>query len=218
MNASRTNILAASVIFGSLWGLAEAVLGHLLHLASRATLIPGLAGLVMFPIGFLCLREAFRRSGSVGAIGLTAGITASIKMASLVLPTVSLEFVVNPTLAILAEGAAVAVFFLIAPTVRVERPLVKASALSLSWRAVFLLVVLLLPVPRGLLNKGWEVLVWFLLVESAANALLIAALLRLRVSQGTPSLTPGRLPAGLLPVLLLVTAVAVTGLLTMAAA
>ena len=44
-----TKIAVVSLFWGALWGIAEATLGYLAHLIS---LIPGIAGFIMFPIGF----------------------------------------------------------------------------------------------------------------------------------------------------------------------
>lgn len=212
----RMVVVAAAVIFGSLWGLAEASLGHLLHLAARFTPMTGLAGLVMFPVAFACMSAAFGMSGSVAAIPLTAVITAAIKMASLALPSVTLIFVVNPTLAILGEGAAVLAFFVVLRGSAEERPLPAALALSVAWRVVFLLAVALLPVPKGILRKGAGALGQFLILESLANGLLIAALLKARLRWDERDLPWARLPLPVMPGVLLAGAVITTLLLTRA--
>lgn len=99
---------AAVVLAGSLWGLAEATLGYLLHLLPRIAGIPSLSGVLMFPVGLAFMLWAIRSTGRANAAFSVAVVAAAIKSTSLVLPMVSFVFVRNPVLAILAEGAVVA--------------------------------------------------------------------------------------------------------------
>ena len=107
----KTEFVLTALLFGSLWGISEATLGFLLHLVSRVSFIPGLAGFIMFPVAFFFMRAAFKTSNSIYVIPLTAVVTASFKLASLIMPSVTLIFVVNPIISILAEGLAVLLFF-----------------------------------------------------------------------------------------------------------
>lgn len=207
---SKQGILIVSVMFGSLWGIGEASLGHLLHMASRAIMVPGLAGFVMFPVAFFCMRAAFRMSGSIYSIALTAGITAVIKMASLVLPSVTLIFVVNPTLSILAEGTAVLIFFYLNRYAAQRYVVPKAVAISIAWRLLFLLMILVLPFPKGILNKGRNALLQFVVIDSLVNGLLIGAFLKVRFRWEKVRLFLAKLPSPIVTSVLFIGAVTAT--------
>jgi hypothetical protein len=169
-----------ALFFGGLWGLAESTLGYLLHLLARAALLPGLAGFVLFPVGFFFMFRAYRASGSAAAAPAAALAAAAAKAASALLPGVGLLFVTNPVLAILAEG------MLVFAGLRLfgyrPGPLlpVQMLAVSFGWRLLFLALVALLPVQKGILSKGTDALLGFLLVEPAVNTLLLATLAWLR--------------------------------------
>lgn len=96
-----------SLFWGSLWGLAEATLGHTLHQIP----LPGLAGYVMFPVGTFFMVMASRHSGRSSAIFLTALVAANIKLLDLLLPAQNPIAVVNPAVAILCESFAVGLLF-----------------------------------------------------------------------------------------------------------
>jgi hypothetical protein len=165
----------SALFFGGLWGLAEATLGYLMHLWGRAA--PGLAGFVMFPIGFLLMYRACRTAGSTAAAPAAALVAAGAKAFSALLPGVGLLFVTNPVLAILAEGLLVFLglrLFDLRPGALLPAWLL---AVSLGWRLFFLGLVALLPVQKGILGKGAGALLVFLLAEPAVNTLLLLAAL-----------------------------------------
>ena len=95
------------LFYGALWGSVEATLGFALHLLRRILPIAGLPGFVLFPIGFLIMLTAARASGYKWAPLAVAAIAAATKLATVVLPPVAPQFVINPALAIVAEGAVV---------------------------------------------------------------------------------------------------------------
>ncbi len=182
MKQGTKSLILASLTFGSLWGISEATLGFFLHLASRVSFIPTLAGFVMFPLAFFFMRAAFKASNSIYAIPLTASITASIKLASLIMPRVTLIFVINPVISILAESLAVLLFFKLNQYLENKLLIPKALVISMAWRVVFLLSILVLPIPKGILQKGYSLLLRFLILDAAVNGLLIGSLLKIRIS------------------------------------
>lgn len=196
---SMSGVWRSALFFGGLWGLAEASLGYLLHLWGRAA--PGLAGYIMFPIGFLLMYQAFRDAGRVEAVPAAALVAAAAKAASALLPGVGLLFVTNPVLAILAEG--LVVFLGLRLVAFRASPLLPAKilAVSLGWRLLFLALVAVLPVQKGILSKGPGALLGFLLVEPAVNTLLLVPLAWLRLppswAQALAGLTRRPFPAAL---------------------
>lgn len=99
-------MLAAALAWGSVWGLGEATLGHLLHL----TRVPGLPGLVMFPFAVLVMGRALARSGSATAVFLTGAVAAGFKFLDLLLPGTDIFAILNPAQAILLEALAASVW------------------------------------------------------------------------------------------------------------
>lgn len=161
------------VLYGALWGAVEASLGYGLHLLRRVLPVPGLTGFILFPVGLLIMLAAFRASRSSWAPLGVAVVAAATKLASVVLPGVTPLFVVNPSLAILAEGAVVTAGVAVMAPARGVRIFPQALTVSLAWRAAFLGLVVALPVQKGILMKGTDALLYFLFVESAVNAVLI---------------------------------------------
>jgi hypothetical protein len=97
-----------ALFFGALWGLGEAGLGHVLHLAH----VPGLPGLVMVSWAVLVMgRVASRsRSNAAGAVFLAGVVAAALKLLDLFVPGTELPAVINPIQAILLEALAGAVW------------------------------------------------------------------------------------------------------------
>jgi hypothetical protein len=97
---------AAALFWGSVWGLGEATLGHLLHLVR----VPGLPGLVMVPFAVLIMGRAASRSGGPAAVFLAGVVAASFKLFDLAVPGTSVFTLINPAQAILLEALAGAVW------------------------------------------------------------------------------------------------------------
>jgi len=100
-------VIYIPLFWGSLWGIAEATLGHLLHIMC----IPALPGAVMFPLGVYFMVRAFVSSGKISIIFLTSLVAASFKLVDLFLLAQGIAAVINPVLAILAESLLVMLFF-----------------------------------------------------------------------------------------------------------
>lgn len=126
-------IVLLSLYCGSLWGLTEATVGHILHW----TFIPGLAGFVMFPIGLAFMAMAFKHSGKLSSIFLTAFVAANIKMADLIFPTPNLFAVVNPAIAILCESLAVMLVFSLKGFKQTLSRLDYVWGMAFIWRLVY---------------------------------------------------------------------------------
>jgi len=201
--------IAVALFYGSLWGLAEATAGHILHLLR----IPGLAGFIMFPVGFFLMRRAFSRSGRFLAVFLTSWIAAGIKLADLFLPGADFLAVWNPVQAILLEGLAAAGILLAARKIH----LIAAQAIlaSLSWRLAYFALSFLwieLLAAGNLFQAGPVFLLRFLLLDSLANGLLIYFIIKMRLPLPIEKATKlFRRPA--LAAALLITALAVEVLL-----
>jgi hypothetical protein len=110
MQDQRNAAARAILAWGLVWGAAEASLGHILHWIS----VPGLAGLVMAPIGLWAMARAVRATGRPAAAFAASALAAAIKLADILLPGRGPIMALRPALAILAEGLLVAAAFAIA--------------------------------------------------------------------------------------------------------
>ncbi len=167
--------LVISLFWGALWGIAEATLGYLAHLV---TIIPGIAGFIMFPIGFYFMTRAYRETGKLGALFSTAAVAAGIKLVDLFLPVLSPIKTINPAMAILMEGLVLLVIYKILQKSRRTFGFLEALLAASGWRVGFILYSALLLVFSiddeffGVVNISR-----FLLLESIINAGIIAVYL-----------------------------------------
>ncbi len=172
-----TSVWAQALLYGSLWGMAEATAGHALHLAR----VPGLAGFIMFPLGFILMSLAFRRTGrNVLAVLMTSWVAAGIKLVDLLLPGTDFLAVWNPAQAILLEGLAAGGLILVLRKARAT--VARAAIASLCWRMAYLALGFLcfeLFGAGNLVQTQPAFLLRFLLLDSLANGSLIYFLLRL---------------------------------------
>jgi len=99
-------VAGTALVFGAVWGLGEATLGHLLHLLR----VPGLPGLVMVPVAVLIMGRAAARSRSAAAVFLAGAVAASFKLFDLLVPGTDLLALSRPIQAILFEALAGAVW------------------------------------------------------------------------------------------------------------
>ncbi len=176
--------MRAVVVYGALWGLCEAIFGFLLHLTSRYTGVPSLAGFFMFPLGFLFMAGGVRSTDRTEAALMIAVLAASIKVSSSVLGPVPWIFVQNPAFSILFEGLAVwlmARFFLGKQSP--AKVLLLSGSVAISWRVLFILVHVVFGIQWGLLSRGIPAVARFLCMDSAVNAVLLFLILRMELPE-----------------------------------
>jgi len=170
MNKHIVNI----IYWGSLWGITESTLGYLLHLAAVA--IPGLPGLIMFPVAFYFMRRAFLTTGQPITIMYTSSVAAAIKLIDFLVPGSTPILIVNPALAILMEGLAVALVMAYSQAKKTEPGYAHSFSMGVLWRGIFLgymFIISLFNLPAGLVTSGLPVSLRFLLLESLVNAVLM---------------------------------------------
>ena len=127
----RTRAAWVILFWGGLWGLVEAVLGHALHLLR----IPGLAGWIMFPVGFWMMRRAFALNGRAVVLAGIPAAAAAVKLADFLLPLSDPFMVINPAAAILLEGLAAG--FLLMRSKEQTPSFLSLVAVSAAWRAAY---------------------------------------------------------------------------------
>jgi len=111
MSTHLNEIKGRVLLWGAAWGLAESTLGFLLHNIP----IPGLAGLVMVPLGALCMTRAFRETGRPGAVFSVSAVAALLKLSGFLLPGAP-GLTLRPAAAILLEGLVAAALVALLPS------------------------------------------------------------------------------------------------------
>ena len=179
MNRDKLKQMAViSLFWGALWGIAEATFGYLAHLV---IFIPGIAGFIMFPIGFYFLTRAYKDTGKAGSLFSTAAVAASIKLVDLFLPNLSPIHTINPAIAILMESAAVFLVFKLLNAKPLQFRFEEVLIASTGWRLGFLFysaILFVTAISQEFIQMGLAHILRFVLLESVINALIIVAYLK----------------------------------------
>ena len=113
---TKLTLLWAVLFWGSIWGIIEASMGWLMHVAQ----IHHGTSTILYSFGICCMFAASTRSGKgAQAVMLTAVVAAAIKLVDLFLPG-SAQNVLHPACYILLEGAmtaAISMIFSIQPRI-----------------------------------------------------------------------------------------------------
>ncbi|KUG02463.1 hypothetical protein ASZ90_020095 [hydrocarbon metagenome] len=179
------------LFWGSLWGLAEATLGFVLHLVAIA--LPGVPGFFMFPIAFYFMKKVYDSTGKAASVFYIAIVAASIKMVDFLLPLADPIRIVNPALSIILEGLVVGLVFHYCVSRRINLAYIHTLLMGIFWRSIFLVhlfVISLYDLPAALVTDGIEYTLRFLILESFVNSLLIYAYLRLEKDKPTLKVRP----------------------------
>ena len=177
------------LFWGALWGITEATLGYVLHIFSIP--LPGLPGLLMFPIAFVCMHRVYESTKEPVSVMQIAVVAASIKLTDLLFGGLMTIYVVNPALSLMIEALVVTVFFHLVKNDRRSIRFLEAFAMGWMWRAIFLGYMVFLSIfalPAGLVTSGWGIALRFWILESFYNAILIRGYLIF--SQNQKSLDP----------------------------
>jgi hypothetical protein len=179
MNRDTLKQLAViSLFWGALWGIAEATIGYLAHLV---IFIPGIAGFIMFPIGFYFMTRAYKDTGKAGSLFSTAAVAASIKLVDLFLPNLSPIHTINPAIAILMEASAVYVVFKLLKAKPLQFRFEEVLIASTGWRLGFLFysaILFVTAISQEFIQMGLGHILRFVLLESVINTMIILAYLK----------------------------------------
>jgi len=175
-NILRRNIFIYPLFWGILWGVVEATLGHMLHLIP----VPGLAGFIMFPVGMVFMIRAWSATGYPSSIILASTAAAAVKMLDAFLPGPGIFAAVNPALAILCEGLAVAgLFSLVRSGQRFH--LFSLLSVSLFWRMIYfglMAAAAFLTAAPNFFILGSSIIFKYFLLESFINTLILFIILQ----------------------------------------
>ena len=181
--------VSAIISWGSLWGISEASVGHLLHISG----LP-FGWLFWFPLAFYFMHSVYRQTNLPGTACATAVIAASLKLLDLLAP-MRIDYVVNPAVAILLEGVAVAAVFRLMQQRSREHNfrVTDTMLLSTAWRTLYLLYAWLVMPPAwraiSAVVSG-RAFLSFALMENAINIVTIQVFLRWPVARMWPRLWP----------------------------
>lgn len=173
------------LFWGSLWGLAEASLGYIFHMAAIA--FPGIPGFLMFPIAFYFMNKVYNSTGKVTSVFHISLIAALIKLADFLLPIYIPIRIVNPALSILMEGLTVSLVFYFYDSKKIGY--VQSFMMGVGWRSMFtvyMFIISMFNLPAALVTDGITVTLRFVILESFINSLIIFAYLRW--AKGVPTL------------------------------
>jgi hypothetical protein len=179
------------VYWGSLWGIAEATLGYVLHMG--AIQLPGVPGFLMFPVAFYFMRKAYVATGKAGAVSQVALVAALIKCCDFLIPANIPIRILNPALSILLEGLAVALIFAYAERRNTTIGFASVFAMGILWRAVLLFhlfLISLINLPAALVTDGLLVSLRFLFLESFVNAILMSGYLKIEKTARAVTVPP----------------------------
>ncbi|HZX11767.1 MAG TPA: hypothetical protein VFG01_12545 [Acidobacteriota bacterium] len=169
-NKKRPSILIP-LFWGSLWGIAEATLGHLLHISK----IPGLAGSLMFPIALFFMVKAYSMTGRHSTILFTSCAAASLKFFDIFISPHDLFSVLNPMISILCESL-VLVLFLKAWKKQLFSKFLPVFTLVLGWKLIYSTVIFSLShlfTVKSFFDLGSTRFLSFFIVESLASSLIV---------------------------------------------
>uniref|UniRef100_A0A7C4YF02 Uncharacterized protein n=1 Tax=candidate division WOR-3 bacterium TaxID=2052148 RepID=A0A7C4YF02_UNCW3 len=159
-------ILLKGLLYGGLWGIAEATLGYILHLIGFFTGFRSFSGFIMYPVGIFFMYYSFVETGSYYTILLTSFFSATIKLSNLFFPFLPYYHTINPSIAIILEGLSSYVFIRFFETKGFLKNILRFSIASLFWRTLFILTLTIIGENRikNYLN--------FLFLESFVNGII----------------------------------------------
>ncbi|MFO7842144.1 MAG: hypothetical protein R6V48_08355 [Fidelibacterota bacterium] len=169
----KNNVKNIQIILflGALWGIAEASIGYVLHF-----LPAGFSGMLMFPIGFYFMYNAYRQTDSQNAVLWMGLIAAGIKCVDLLLPLRSAMGVLNPAASIIIESMAVFAFVRFYNKKKVVLPVLLTST---AWIVVFTLTQAVVFKPlSGLYLQPLSIILFVVLLNILCSTLIIAIYLK----------------------------------------
>ena len=140
----RYSVLVNIVMLGTIWGIFEATVGYLLHLASF-----GYSWIIWYPVACFFMANVYRKTGRFSSIFYIGFICAAIKMLNLFLPG-RIDRVVNPAISIVFEALAMTAVVFMARRLLGEKrknPVIKAVmafSMNTGWRLLYSLYLLFL--------------------------------------------------------------------------
>lgn len=159
------------LLYGSLWGMAEAILGYVLHLLPF-----GVSGIIMFPIGYYFMIKAYRKTQNAGCVFLAGMVAAAVKLVDLLLNVLPVIRVLHPALAILLEALFTAAALKLFSSGTAQPNLKSVVLASVGWRVCFILyqyAMTFASIPSGIIDGGLSSVAGFVLYEGLLNSAIV---------------------------------------------
>ena len=167
---NKTKQIQTILFLGAMWGICEATIGHLLHFLPY-----GFSGMLMFPIGFYFMYNAYQNTNKQSAIFMTGIIAASIKFIDFLVPLHSPMSVINPATSIILESLVVFAFIKIFSN---HKSYTKSFVLGLSWILLFLFSQNFIFQPaNGLYLYPIGLLIVFVIMNTVVSGFLVGTYL-----------------------------------------
>ncbi len=167
----NTKHIQTILLLGALWGIAEATIGHLLHF-----LPCGFSGMIMFPIGFYFMYNAYLATNQKSAVFMTGLIAASIKFVDFFLPMKSPVSIINPAMSIVLESLVVYGFIKVFAG---KKSFSYTFGLGLSWVVLFTLAQAVIFRPAaGLYLSPLPQMIGFILMNAIVSGFLVGLYLQ----------------------------------------
>lgn len=165
------------LFFGSIWGIVEATLGYLLH---RMNLSVGWC--IWFPLAFYFLDKIYRKTGHAWCVLYGGFVVAIIKLTDLFIEPNIIK-VINPSASIIFEAFSLLVLYKIMEKRNKKVGALGIAGVNVAWRAIFLTYIFLF-MPKAVIAtsqlRALNPFLQFMLLESAANTIIIEAYLIIR--------------------------------------
>lgn len=164
-------IIIPILFFGSLWGIAEAVLGYLLHLIAF-----GVSGFIMFPIGFYFMYCTYKKTQNMKSIFFTGIVASAVKLIDLALPFMPMIKVIVPAASIIFESFAVALSYQLFKSMQNKICISGIVSSSLGWRVLFLLLqyaLTLFGIQSKYISGGIAAMASFVLWQGFINVVIL---------------------------------------------
>ncbi len=168
-------LLTQIIVYGSIWGILEATIGHVLHFIPAT-----IAGSIMFPIAALILYKAYNKTNSKASLFYVALIAAVIKSVDFLLPAISIYKTINPIVSIILESLVVVMVVNLLLSKKKVNNYIALPIASITWRAVFISWMVFQYITTGNLapyigtfNAGFE----FVVISGLISGVIASGLL-----------------------------------------
>lgn len=129
----KIKLFTQIIFFGSIWGILEATIGHVLHFIPAT-----IAGSIMFPIAGYVLYKGYEKTKSKSSLFYMGAVAATIKSVDFLLPQYSIFKTINPMISILLESLVVVLVVNMIVSKNINKKYIALPIASVSWRLVFI--------------------------------------------------------------------------------
>lgn len=133
--------ISSIILIGSIWGIIEATIGHVLHMFTL-----GIGWLLWYPIAFFILDTVYRMTRKTYSILFTAMIASTIKMIDIFF-TPRYDYVINPAVSIILEALTLYVIYnhILVKEKDVELDFFKIMSACIGWKFLYLSYLFFMP-------------------------------------------------------------------------